>query len=118
MSEVVPDPPEPPEVSPDPPEAPEVDREGSVAFKRIWRSVKILIFIFVLYYLVLPQIGGLRSAVDELVVVNPILLIIGVALEAGALAAYTFMTRAALPHGAIPYNRLLRIQLATKAVAN
>ena len=28
------------------------------------------------------------------------------------------MTRAALPRGAIPYNRLLRIQLATKAVAN
>jgi uncharacterized protein (TIRG00374 family) len=102
-----------------PPATPEGDREGSsVAFKRIWRSVKVLFFIFVLYYLVLPQIGGLRSAVDELGVVNPILLVIGVALEAGALAAYSFMTRAALPPGALPYNRLLRIQLATKAVSN
>jgi putative heme transporter len=106
------------EASPDPPESAVVDREGSVVFKRIWRSLKILIFIFVLYYLVLPQIGGLRSAVDELVVVNPILLVIGLALQGGALASYSMMTRAALPHGAIPYNRLLRIQLATKAVAN
>ena len=94
------------------------DREGSVVVKRIWRSLKILVFIFVLYYLVLPQIGGLRSAVDELSVVNPILLAIGVLLQAGALAAYSFMTRAALPHGSIAYSRLLRIQLATKAVSN
>jgi uncharacterized protein (TIRG00374 family) len=117
MAEASPDPPE----TPDPPEAPEsqeADREGSVVFKRIWRSLKILIFIFVLYYLVLPQIGGLRSAVDELIVVNPILLVIGVALEGASLAAYSLMTRAALPHGAIPFNRLFRIQLATKAVAN
>src|SRR3954447_12766372 len=96
------------EVSPDPPDTPEVDREGSVVFKRIWRSLKILIFIFVLYYLVLPQIGGLRSAADELVVVNPLLLVTGVALEGIALAAYSLMTRAALPHGAIPFNRLFR----------
>ena len=90
------------EASPDPPESPVVDREGSVVFKRIWRSLKILIFIFVLYYLVLPQIGGLRSAADELVVVNPILLVMGLALQGGALAAYSMMTRATLPHGAPP----------------
>src|SRR3954453_16849364 len=65
--------------------APNGDREGSGVVKRLWRSLKILIFIFVLYYLVLPQIGGLRSAVDELSGVNPPLLVIGVALEAGAL---------------------------------
>ena len=37
---------------------------------------------------------------------------IGVAFEGIALAAYSLMTRAALPRGAIPFNRLFRIQLA------
>jgi uncharacterized protein (TIRG00374 family) len=96
----------------------EGDREGSVVFKRIRRTLKVLIFIFVLYYLILPQIGGLRSAADELIKVNPVFLVIGVALQASALASYSLMTRAALPHNAIPFNRLFRIQLSTKAVSN
>jgi uncharacterized protein (TIRG00374 family) len=94
------------------------DRESSLVLKRIRRTLKVLVFIFVLYYLVLPQIGGLRSAIDELSQVNPVLLVIGIALEGGALAAYTFMTRVALSRGAIPFYRLFRIQLATKAVSN
>ena len=98
----------------------ENDREvsSSAVFKGIRRTLKVLLFIFVLYYLVLPQIGGLRSATHEIIKVNPVLLVIGVAFEASALVAYSFMTRACLPRGAIPMNRLLRIQLSTKAVSN
>ncbi len=94
------------------------DRETSVVLKGLRRTVKILIFIFVVYYLVLPQIGGLRAAGDEITTVNPVLLAVGVAFEASALVAYSLMTRACLPQGCVPFNRLLRIQLATKAVAN
>jgi uncharacterized protein (TIRG00374 family) len=97
---------------------PEGDRETSAVFKGIRRTLKVLLFIFVLYYLVLPQIGGLRSAADEVVDVNPVFLIVGFALQASALASYSFMTRAALPRNAIPFNRLFRIQLSTKAVSN
>jgi uncharacterized protein (TIRG00374 family) len=96
----------------------EGERESSAVFKGIRRTLKVLIFIFVVYYLVLPQIGGLRSAADELVDVNPVFLVVGFALQASALAAYSFMTRAALPRNAIPFNRLFRIQLSTKAVSN
>jgi uncharacterized protein (TIRG00374 family) len=95
-----------------------VEREGSVVLKRIRRTLKILFFIFVVYYLVLPQIGGLSSALHEITKVNPLLLVAGLAFEASALVAYSFMTRAALPPGSVPFNRLFRIQLATKAVAN
>jgi uncharacterized protein (TIRG00374 family) len=86
--------------------------------RRLRRTLKWLLFVFVFYYLVLPQIGGLRSAVDEVADVNPVLLVLGLGLESGALVAYSLMTRACLPRGVIPYHRLFRIQLATKAVAN
>src|SRR4051794_37448321 len=101
-----------------PPPEQEGDRESSAVFKGIRRTLKVLVFIFVLYYLVLPQIGGLRSAADELIDVNPVFLVIGFALQASALASYSFMTRAALPPNALPFNRLFRIQLSTKAVSN
>jgi len=55
------------------------EKETSAVFKGIRRTVKILILIFVLYYLVLPQIGGLRSAYDEVTSVNPLLRDLGVA---------------------------------------
>src|SRR5262245_18275475 len=93
------------------------DRESSV-LKGLRRTVKILILIFVVYYLVLPQIGGLRAAGDEITSVNPLLLALGVAFEASALIAYSFIPRACLPPGCLPFNRLLRIQLATKALSN
>jgi uncharacterized protein (TIRG00374 family) len=94
------------------------EREPSVVLKRVRRTLKVLFFIFVVYYLVLPQIGGLRNALDEVTKVNPLLLVAGVAFEASALVAYSFMTRVCLPPGCIPFNRLLRIQLSTKAASN
>jgi putative heme transporter len=94
------------------------EKESSTVLKGVRRTIKVLILIFVVYYLVLPQIGGLRSALDEVTTVNPILLVVGVAFEAAALVAYSFMTRACLPPACLAFNRLLRIQLATKAVAN
>src|SRR5215217_1506902 len=111
MSEV------PATADPGPVEEPQ-EKETSAVLKGVRRTIKVLVLIFVVYYLVLPQIGGLRSALDEVTAVNPILLVGGVAFEAAALVAYSFMTRACLPPACLPFNRLLRIQLATKAVAN
>ena len=50
---------------------------------------------------------------------NPALLIVALALEIGAFAAYTQLTRVTLPPD-LPVSRLtlFRIQLSTKAVTN
>jgi uncharacterized protein (TIRG00374 family) len=92
---------------------------AALARRRIARWVKILVFVFVFYYLVLPQIGGARKAASELVTVNPAYLALGVGLQFAALVAYAQLTRAALPQGnGPPLTTLFRIQLATKAVTN
>ena len=66
-----------------------------------------------------PQLGGARRALNLLSDVNPALLIVALALEIGAFAAYTQLTRVTLPpdlHVSRP--TLFRIQLSTKAVTN
>jgi putative heme transporter len=90
----------------------------SPARRLITRWLKILAFVFVFYYLVLPQIAGARRAAGELLEVNPAYLGLGLALNIGALVAYAQLTRAALPRHAPPLSTIFRIQLATKAVTN
>jgi uncharacterized protein (TIRG00374 family) len=91
----------------------------SVARKTIGRTVRIILFLFVLIQFGLPQIGGARRALHQLSRVNPGLLVAGFALELAAIGAYSYLTRAALPRGTGPRRLLLvRIQMATKAVTN
>lgn len=91
---------------------------AAVARRALVRSVKLLVGFFALFYLVLPQIAGARKALSELLTVEPVYLVLGLALQGAALTAYTLMTRACLPPHAVPFGTLLRIQLATKAVTN
>jgi len=79
----------------------------------------VVAFLLVFNHLVLPQLGGARRAVHLLGNVNPALLVLALALEVGAFAAYTQLTRATLPKDA-PVSRqtLFRIQMSTKAVTN
>jgi putative heme transporter len=93
------------------------DRSGATR-RHITRWVKILIFVFVAYYLVLPQIAGARKAAGELLSVNPWFLVLGLALEGAALFAYAQLTRAALPRRGPGLWTIFRIQLASKAVTN
>jgi putative heme transporter len=86
--------------------------------KQITRWLKILLFVFVGYYLVLPQIAGARNAAGQLLDVNPWFLVLGTALEILSLFAYTLLTRAALPPRGPGLWTLFRIQFATKAVTN
>ena len=83
------------------------------------RIVKILLFVFVLEYLVLPQIAGTRKAIDVLGRVHLLYLVVGLALEAGAIIAYAMLTRAVLPRRAGPRApTLVRIQMSTLAVSH
>jgi len=91
-------------------------RSRAVATVRRW--IKVLLFVFVFNYLVLPQIAGVRKALDELLDVKPGYLVAGVAFEMAALLSYSMLTRAALPSGCVRFSTLLRIQLSTKAVTN
>jgi uncharacterized protein (TIRG00374 family) len=85
----------------------------------IRRILKLLLFVFVLEYLVLPQIAGSRKAIDVLGKVNILYLVVGLALEAGAIIAYALLTKAVLPRRAGPrVPTLLRIQMSTLAVSH
>lgn len=87
--------------------------------KHLKRTASVVAFLLVFNHLVLPQLGGARRAAHLLSRVNPLLLVLALALELLAFAAYSRFTRATLPADA-PVSRLtlFRIQLSTKAVTN
>jgi uncharacterized protein (TIRG00374 family) len=104
---------------------PDTEERGGKRRRRRWlptpvrRIVKIFLFVFVLEYLVLPQIAGTRKAIDVLGKVHLLYLVVGLGLEAGAIIAYGLLTRAVLPRRAGPrVPTLLRIQLSTLAVSH
>lgn len=106
----------PPHAEPQP--HPSDDERARVVRRQIRRWVKILAFVFVAYYLVLPQIAGARNAAGQLLDVNPWFLALGAALQVAALFAYAQLARAALPSRGPGLFTVFRIQLATKAVTN
>ena len=83
-------------------------------------TVKVLAFAAVIYFLLLPLIPGFRSAAEEITKVQPIFLVVGVALQFAAWFSYSLLTRAALGESAkyVSRLRMFRIQLSTKALAN
>ena len=87
-------------------------------FKPVRLTFKVLVFVAVVYFVVLPLIPGFRSAADELTRVQPIFLVAGVVLQMSAWFSYSLMTRSALgPAGhSISRLRMFRIQMSTKAL--
>lgn len=86
--------------------------------RHVFRSVRVLALLVIIYYLVLPQLGNQRETARSLRNLNVWLLLLGLALQIAALLAYALLTLAALPHRAIKLGTLFRIQLATKAMGN
>lgn len=87
---------------------------------RFWRTIKFVLAAAVVYFFVLPLIPGFRSAVHDLNRTDPVLLVVGIGLQAFSLFSYSLLTKAALgEHGTtIGALRLFRIQLSTKALGN
>jgi uncharacterized membrane protein YbhN (UPF0104 family) len=83
-------------------------------------TLKLLAFVFVIYFSAVTLIPGFRNAAGTLIDVNPLLIALGLALEMLALYCYTLLTRAALgPAGLIvSRGRLFRIQMSTKALSS
>ena len=86
--------------------------------RRMTRTVQVIVAIFLLNYIVLPQIAGFGRAVSQLRTVNAALLVLGLGLELAAFFAYSKLTQAALTPSHVTTPTLTRIQLATKAVTN
>ena len=77
----------------------------------------VLIFLFA-FYVALPLLASHRNQVGALTHINTAYLALGVLLEVAALAAYTQLTHAVLPHGGPTRFRLFRINLSTLALSH
>ena len=86
--------------------------------KRVRRLVFGLAFALIVEYLVLPEVAGARKALDLLGRASPLLLIVGFALELGALLVYAGLTASLLPAERPGLGRLIRIELSTLAVSH
>lgn len=91
---------------------------SSLARRHLSKGVRLILFLFILNNLVLPQIGGARNAVRHLSEVNPFMLVLGMLFEFGSLTCFAMLTRSALPRHSVQVHEQIRIQLATKAVTN
>lgn len=85
---------------------------------RMIRTLQVLVALFVLIYLVLPQLGTLHEVIRRLGDVNVFFLVLGIAFEAASLVCYSQLTNTALHPSEMELGTLTRIQLASKAVTN
>lgn len=96
-----------------------VSRVRRVLPAPVWHAGRLLLLALIIEYLVVPQLAGPRKVVHLLADVNPLLLLAGLALEAGALLSYTQLTRTLLPTShRISLFHLFRIQLTTLSVSH
>ena len=94
-------------------------RQRSRSGRAVRTTLTVVVFLFVVFYLVLPQWARQKDTAEQLRDVNPILLLLALALQMTSLVAYAVLTRVTLP----PRPRLglftiFRVQLATRAVTN
>ena len=100
-------------------ELPALPREP--AQRRPFRfTVKLLVFVAVVYYFVFPLIPDFRRAWDELRGVEPLLLGVGLGLEMLALWCYAPLMQSALGDAGktVSRARLYRIQMSTRALSS
>lgn len=89
------------------------------ARRAVKRTLFIVAMLFILYYLVLPQLARGRESADLISSVNPLLLLLALGLEVCALIAYTVLAKVTLPpEPKLTTFTVLRIQMSTKALTN
>jgi uncharacterized protein (TIRG00374 family) len=101
--------------------------DGPKVKSRFWRSVvtrwlrpSLIVFLvlLVIEYLVIPELVGASKNFHLLRDLNVGWLVAGIVLEAGSLTCYALLTRTLLPGGGPGFSRLIRIVLASTAVAH
>lgn len=94
-------------------------RRAATSLRAVKRTLFVVLFLFVVYYVVLPQWAQSRESADLIRQVNPVLLVLAVALQIASLVAYTVLTKVTLPpEPHLSMFTIFRIQLATKSVTN
>ena len=79
----------------------------------------VVVFLFVVFYLVLPKWAAQKATAEQLRQVNPLLLLLAFGLQFVSLTAYAVLTRVTLPeHPRLGLFTIFRVQLATRAVTN
>jgi uncharacterized protein (TIRG00374 family) len=87
--------------------------------KPVRRILAILIVAAIVEFFVLPQVATALEASRSLTHVNPVLLVLGLGLEAAALVAYWQLTRSLIPPAERPsLFRMARIELATLSLSH
>lgn len=85
----------------------------------IWHVGRLLILALIVEYLVVPQLAGPRKVAHLITQVNPLLLLAGVGLEAGALLCYGQLTRTVLPaQRNLSLFTVMRIQMTTLSISH
>jgi uncharacterized protein (TIRG00374 family) len=102
------------------PELPKRERARPPRIRPVRMTVQAVAVVAVIYFFVIPLLPDFRDAVDQLIKVQPALLVVGLALQIAALFCYSLLTRAALGAAGdkLSAMRTFRIQLSTKALTN
>ena len=102
------------------PEGVNDDERVGTSKRRFRFTIKIILFIAVIYLFVIPLIPGFRSALEEIQQVRTSLLLLGLGLEIGALWCYAPLTKAALGDAGRDMSRvhLFRIQMSARALSS
>ncbi|WP_116999790.1 lysylphosphatidylglycerol synthase transmembrane domain-containing protein [Desertimonas flava] len=92
--------------------------ERKKKFKPLRFGIKTVGFLLAANFFVLPILPRFRDAAENLTKVEPLLLVLGLALQVGAWSAYSLLTRAALGEAGktISHMRMFRIQMSSKAL--
>jgi uncharacterized protein (TIRG00374 family) len=100
-------------------ELPALERAVS-PIRRFRFTLKLVVFLAVVYLFVIPLVPGFRAALDEVRRVEPGLLLLGLGLEVAALWCYAPLTKAALGDAGTGLTlwRLFRIQLSARALSS
>ncbi|MHB2027265.1 MAG: lysylphosphatidylglycerol synthase transmembrane domain-containing protein [Acidimicrobiales bacterium] len=86
------------------------------------REVRLILslgsLLFVIEYLVVPQFGSARHSLPLLTSVNPLIVMLGIALEVGAIFAYVELTRTVMYPFAPSRFNTLRVNMAGLAISH
>lgn len=94
-------------------------RKASGPRRAVKRTLFTVGFLFVFYYLIIPTLVRSGRSADLLAQVNPLLVVLAIALEVVSLLCYTVLTRVTLPpEPRLSLFTIFRVQLSTKAVTN
>jgi hypothetical protein len=92
---------------------------GRTIARWVWRGILIIVLVLVVWFVLVPQFAGARTALLSLGHISAPLLVLGLGLELASIASYSALSFVTLnPTGRPRYRTVLRIDVATQGVNN